>query len=143
MLNSGASKPRVKGDPQGESPGSTPGLCSGSLCPWGFLSRGISVWGSLFGGLCQVDPCGQRDTCENITLPETSFAADKNTNERNVNVLIVEGERNADGDTELCFIYFCLSQTSFDEHGLSKVCMYSGKLLMFSWWVPGWINRSN
>ena len=93
----------------------------GGLCPEESLSGG-----SLFGGLCQVDPCGQTDTCENITLPETSFAGDKNTNERNVNVLIVDRERNADDDTELCFFYFCLSQTSFDEHGLSKVCITVG-----------------
>ena len=74
----------------------------GSLCPWGLCLEGVPVRGSLFvgslyrgslskgslskgvsvqGGLCQGDPlphCGQTDTCEIITLPQTLFAGVKN-----------------------------------------------------------------
>ena len=56
------------------------GSLSGGLCP-GVLCRGFSVWGSLSGASLswrppgQRPPCGQTDTCENITLPETSFAS--------------------------------------------------------------------
>ena len=80
------------------------GLCPGEvsvrgisvqwgLCPGGSLSSGVSVRGiSVQWGLCQGEvpvqggvsvqgdpsPCGQTDACENITLPQSSFAGGKN-----------------------------------------------------------------
>ena len=53
------------------------------LCPGGSLSPGgekVSVWGSLSRGVfvqgvsVRETPHGQTDTCEIITLPQTSFA---------------------------------------------------------------------
>ena len=40
----------------------------GGLCPGGFLSGRPSTH------------CGQTDTCDNITFPQTSFTSGKNTN---------------------------------------------------------------
>ena len=42
----------------------------GGVCPGG------GVGGSLSGRT--PSPCGQTDTCEIITLPQTSFAGDNN-----------------------------------------------------------------
>ena len=56
-------------------------LSRGSLSGGGSLSRGLSVQGvSIQGGLCPGEsvsretPRGQTGACENITLPQTSFA---------------------------------------------------------------------
>ena len=82
----------------------------GALCPWGCLSRGGSPWqrpppppeatwdlrqrpprrnmgpvsqtgSDIVTSYRDPSPCGQTDTCKNITLPQTSFAGGKNKQE--------------------------------------------------------------
>ena len=60
------------------------GLCPGGLCSWGFLSSGGLCPGRSGGSLSRGSlsgrphhPCGQADSCENITLPQTLFAGGK------------------------------------------------------------------
>ena len=43
------------------------GVCPGDVCPGGCLPGGSATL-----------PCGQTDACENITLPQTSFAGGNN-----------------------------------------------------------------
>ena len=49
-------------------------VCLGGSARWGgCLPRGVSAWGCL-----PHTPYGQTDACENITLPQTSFAGGNN-----------------------------------------------------------------
>ena len=64
--------------------GVCPGRCVQGVC----VSRGVCLGGVCLGGVhplptaCWEMPpthCGQTDTCENITLPKTSFAGGNKT----------------------------------------------------------------
>ena len=59
----------------------------GGLCPGQTLSRRVSVWGVSVRGFLSgrlPPPCGQTDTCENITLSQTSFAGGNDFTYQNV-----------------------------------------------------------
>ena len=61
-------------------------LCPGGLCPGGLCQGGGLFFGGVFlsGGFCKGDPlprCAQTDTCEIITLTQTSFVGGNYTNE--------------------------------------------------------------
>ena len=62
------------------------GLCQGAFCLGGLcLGSGVLCSG---GSLSEKpDPPGQTDTCENITLPQTSFAGGNNVTHRTTHTL--------------------------------------------------------
>ena len=83
-------------------------LSRGCLFRGESLSRGVSV-----GGVCQVDPLprGQTNACENITLPQTSFAG---------------------GNNHLCTNYLQFSQKSGSVIFYKMYCSTSDSTALFS-----------